>query len=159
MQTQTNLNSKDTLANVAEGGSSPRHDAEYKQFIEWLALPVKERELKTQKELAEQFGLSEWTLSQWKDRQGFWPAVEAVRKSWGKSKTPEVLNSLYNKALTGNAAEVKLWLQYIEGYSEKTKSEVTTKDISEEAAYRLRVSEIVHDIQRRDGPENSPHIG
>lgn len=33
METQTSLNSKDTLTDVVGGGSSPRHDAEYQQFI------------------------------------------------------------------------------------------------------------------------------
>ncbi|KKU22508.1 MAG: hypothetical protein UX31_C0001G0026 [Candidatus Nomurabacteria bacterium GW2011_GWA1_46_11] len=160
METQENLNPKATLADTAGTDASPRHATEYQQYIEWMALPIKEREPKTQKELAVQFGLSEWTLSQWKDRQGFWPAVEGVRKNWGKSKTPEVLSSLYRKALTGNAAEVKLWLQYMEGYSEKVKSEVTTNDITDEA-FHLRFKAMIEDIQKNpnSGHKPSPENG
>ena len=148
MDTLKNLNSNDTLAEVVGGEDAPRQATEYQQFIEWIALPAKEREPKTQKELAERFGLSEWTLSQWKLRDGFWPAVETIRKDWGKTRTPEVLHGLYTKALGGNAAEVKLWFEIVEGFIPKSKSDInaTTKDITDEA-FTLKLGGLLDELQ------------
>lgn len=152
MNTQENLNSKATSLEVVVVDAVPRHATEYQQFIEWMALPVKEREPKTQKELAVQFGLSEWTLSQWKLRNGFWPEVEKIRRSWAKGKTSEILEGLYKKAKEGHAAEVKLWLQYVEDYSEKTKSEVTTK-----SDFQLKLSSVIKDIRSGAYPNSTLH--
>ena len=156
MDTSLNLNSKDTLAETSGADGLPRHSAEYKQFVEWLALPVKEREPKTQKELAEQLGLSEWTLSQWKLRDGFWPEVEAIRKGWGKGKTTEVLNGLYQKALSGNASEVKLWMQIMENFAEKNKTDLTTRAVSIEISEVLarKHGDLTRDINSEVGEIN-----
>jgi hypothetical protein len=97
-----------------------RYPAEYEEFIIWMALPEFYRVPKTQRELAEKFGVGEDTLSEWKQREGFWEAVERKRKEWGKERTPNVILGLYRKAVRdGNAAEAKLWLQYFEGWAEK----------------------------------------
>lgn len=80
-----------------------RHHDEYLEFVSWTALPASKRHPGTQKELAARFGLSEWTLSQWKLRDGFWSEVNRIRKEWGKDQTPEVLAGLLEKAKSGDA--------------------------------------------------------
>lgn len=92
----------------------------FNEFVEWAALPSPLREPEYQKDFAEKWGVQSITLSRWKKRQDFWEAVAATRLMWAKDKTPDVIHALYkNAAKTGSAAEVKLWLQAIEDWSEK----------------------------------------
>ena len=142
MDTLKNLNSNGTLTEVAEGDTSPRHETEFKEFIGWIALPIKERQPETQKELAEQFGLSEWTLSQWKKRDGFWMEVNDVRKEWGKGKTPEVMNGLYERAKTGDPAAARLWLEVVENHTTRSKT-----DINSVNKYTIGLKEYLDEIQ------------
>jgi hypothetical protein len=105
-----------------------RHFDEYHQFVAWIGLPVSLRIPKTQKELAKNLGVGEDTLSEWKQRDGFFKAVEKKRKEWGQERTPEVIHALYKRIMKyGGATETKLWLQYIENWSEKTAPEETSK--------------------------------
>jgi len=97
-----------------------RHQAEYLDFIIWIATPNSLRVPKTQQELAKKFGVGQDTLSEWKTRHDFWIKVKEKRKEWGRERTPDVILALYNRIIkTGGAQEVKLWLQYFEDWSEK----------------------------------------
>lgn len=118
MKKQTPNNSKD------EASQKLRHFDEYNRFVAWIALPNSLRIPKTQKDFAKQIGVGEDTLSEWKQRGGFFKAVEKKRQKWGLEKTPEVLYALYTRILkNGEAQEVKLWLQFFDGWSEKTITE------------------------------------
>lgn len=97
-----------------------KHQMEFLDFITWVATPKELRIPKTQQELSQKFGVGQDTLSEWKSRPGFWISVVEKRKQWGRERTPEVIMALYNRIIrTGNAPEVKLWLQYFEDWSEK----------------------------------------
>lgn len=132
--------------------SGLKHPSEYLEFIHWIATPDEFREPKTQRELAEKFGVGEDVLSDWKKRDGFWEEVKRKIRSWGQDKMPDILDALYREITkTGRAAEVKLWLQYVEGWSEKveTKSTGTVRQYiiirgSEETAKTL-------DLQEKNG--------
>jgi hypothetical protein len=101
--------------------SKIRHQIEYRDFIEWIATPTSARNPKTQQELSKKFGVGQDTLSEWKHRQDFWTEVARKRKEWGREKAPDIVKALYDRIIkTGGAAEVKLWLEYFEGWSEKT---------------------------------------
>jgi len=107
-----------------------RYQAEYNEFIAWIALPEEFRSPKTQGELAKKFGVCQDTLSDWKKIASFWDQVKAERQRWGKERTPNVILGLYKKAVKeGNAAEAKLWLQYIEGWTEKKDIEAAIKTL------------------------------
>ena len=97
-----------------------RHPWEFSEFVRWTALPEPLREPKTQKKLADVYGVGADVISDWKKRNGFWNEVRAHLKDFGKERTPDVLYGLFRKAREGNAAEVKLWLQYFETFSEKS---------------------------------------
>ncbi len=102
-----------------------KKEIEYRLFIQWLATPDIARELKTQTAFAEKFNVAEKTLSEWKDRDGFWEAVNKENKKLCKNKTAEVLNALYRKITTNAAAaEVKLWLEFVEDWSAKTEVKI-----------------------------------
>lgn len=130
LNSQINLNNSSLDAGL-------RHGEEYLEFITWTALPTSERHPRTQKELAAKFNLSEWTLSQWKLRDGFWIEVGKLRKEWGKDKTPEVLAGLLEKAKAGDASAARLWLEFVENHTTRNKADISIAPqifISEEIA-------------------------
>ncbi len=105
-----------------------RHNFEYREFILWVSLPKELREPRTQVELSKKFRVGEDTLSSWKKQRGFWEEVAKKRKDWSKEKTSDVIYSLYKRILeTGNSAEVKLWFQLMEDWSERLMN-ITEKD-------------------------------
>lgn len=97
-----------------------RHNFEYHEFILWISLPKELREPKTQVELSKKFRVGQDTLSSWKKQRGFWDEVSKKRKDWSKEKTSDVIYALYKRIVeTGNSAEVKLWFQLMEDWSER----------------------------------------
>ena len=106
-----------------------KHPLEFSQFISWLALPESLRNPQNQKDLAEKFGVGEDTLSDWKKRNGFWNEVKTQHKDFGKARTADVLEGLYHKAKKGTAPEVRLWLQYFEGFSERAELDTEIKQV------------------------------
>ena len=68
------------------------------------------------------------TLTGWKKKEDFWNRVRKQIYTWGKSKTPQVLQSLYDRAFVeGKAPEVKLWLEYFEQFNPKQRIEFEDK--------------------------------
>ena len=92
---------------------------EFLQFAEWVALPSPLREPQTQEEWAKEQGIKPGTLSAWKQKPEFWEVVAGQRKLWCRDKTSDVIAGLFRTASRGMAAEVKLWLQLVEEWSEK----------------------------------------
>ena len=122
-------------------------EKEYEAFIKWWALPsllrraTEERldsygftpddipdefqNIKTQTDFAKKFSVSVDTLTDWKKRKDFWDRVKKETKEWVRGRTPNVILGLYQTAVReGNAAEVKFWMQYVEGWVEKGKIEL-----------------------------------
>jgi len=93
----------------------------FQEFCLWSALPTPLRNPKTQREFEEKWGVHKNTVAKWKKRQDYWEMVANARREWSKDKTSDVIHGLYRNASTrGEAAEVKLWLQAVEDWSEKT---------------------------------------
>ena len=93
-------------------------------FIEWCALPDPLRDPKTQRDFAKQHGVSEVTLSHWREDDDFWQEVERRIRKWGKDKVPNVIASLYRGVIRDKkAGEVKLYLEWITNWREKTEIE------------------------------------
>lgn len=107
---------------------------EYLQFVEWCSLPSALRKPKDQKKLAKELGVDETTLSNWKKRDDFWDLVRVNIKGWAKGKTPEVIQSIFIGATmngeAGQAANAKLWLQWVDEWAEK--SDVSIYDAERE---------------------------
>ena len=85
---------------------------EFRQFIEWYALPDIFRNPKTQKEFAQKNNLNETTLVGWKKLDEFKKGVEGILKSWTWDKNRNVIASIYKSALKGNAASQRLWAEW-----------------------------------------------
>ena len=60
-------------------------------FAEWLALPVSERQPKTQAALAEQLDVTESTLVNWKKNNALWDYRDTLLRHEGKDLVPEAL--------------------------------------------------------------------
>jgi len=107
------------------GRTAIKRLAEYRKFILFMATPQQFREKEfgfiDQQSFAKNLGISERTLNFWKHRDEFWPEVNKAMDAYLKQYTPSVRGAMLNKILkTGDAAEVKLWHQLVEGWSEKT---------------------------------------
>ena len=120
-----------------------KHPAIFEEFVKWIALPDPFKQPQTQGEFAEKYKIGRETLSDWKQREGFWEAVKEERIKWGKERTPNVIAGLYRKAVRdGNASEAKLWLQYIEGWAEEQKIDIHGKEIGEIAEALKKIAKI-----------------
>ncbi|MDD4661855.1 MAG: hypothetical protein PHG24_01060 [Candidatus Pacebacteria bacterium] len=128
-----------------------RHNFEYHKFILWIALPKELRKPNTQVELSKHFGVGQDTLSEWKKRTGFWEEVAKQRKEWSKEKTSDIIYALYKRIIeTGNAAEVKLWFQLIEDWSER----LTASIEEENPLTKLTDNELAELIKKQNAKFN-----
>ena len=96
-----------------------RRVPEFLEFASWYALPRWERTPETQKELAEQIGVSQDTLTDWKKHPEFWPLVLQLLREWMRERTSDVIGGLYQKITSGKggASDVRLFLSLSEGRS------------------------------------------
>lgn len=99
----------------------------YEAFCEWAAKPTPLKEDKTMQDFAKKWDVRPETLTRWKKKQDFWEKVAEWRITWARDKTSDVVHGLFKRAATrGEAAEVKLWMQLIEDWSEKAPPPVST---------------------------------
>ena len=61
------------------------------RLAEWLAIPLIERQPKTQAELAIQLGVTEATLCNWKHNPELWDYRDKLLRQTGKDLVPEAL--------------------------------------------------------------------
>ena len=124
------------IPNTPKNGTL-KNPLEFQEFIVWIATPEPLREPKTQRDLAVKLGVGEDTLSEWKQRAGFWDEVKKEWDKWGKEKTNNVIVRFYQKILSPDVstADFKLWFQFFLDWSEKTEVEhsgtVNVKDMKE----------------------------
>lgn len=75
----------------------PHKVDKYHEFILWFAMPTLEREklgISTQTAFSEFYGVTQQTLSNWKNRPDFEPRVDHVQMQWGKEKTSDVIQGI-----------------------------------------------------------------
>jgi hypothetical protein len=110
---------------------NPKCQTLFNDFVAFTALPLgfrqKEYGYETEKEWREAHrgkkSISPNTTHLWKQKEEFWDAVQALWKQWSRDKTPTVISALFKTAAKeGKAPEVKLWMQVVEGWQEKTEN-------------------------------------
>lgn len=105
---------------------------EYNQFVTWYAMPAPFRKTsgvpKNQKQMARSLKVSEVVLSRWKRDPSFAEDVKRERLNWAKEQTADVIYALYQRAIAGKAADVKLWMGLFENFKEKTVEEKEVGD-------------------------------
>lgn len=81
-----------------------------KRFILWLALPKAMRVPKTQGLLANDLGVHQDTLSQWKNIPGFRDEVTAAAREYMRDDVPIVLDTIRKLAIKGSVAHLNMFL-------------------------------------------------
>ena len=117
-------------------GKNKRFDGVRKEKVAFgifLSMPSKIRG--TQKDFAELWKISENSLSLWKNDEAVKEVRSALIKAFLYDKTPDVLEALYNNAVTVNPwtghtdiGSIKLWLQFVEEWKEGQTLGLTDKD-------------------------------
>lgn len=103
-----NPNQSDSVRVIANIQRVP----EFMRFAKWCGTPRRLRQPSTQKELAEEIGVNQDTLTDWKNHPDFWPLVKDTVVRWMREKVPDVLGGLYEKAANrGSAKEVEFFLR------------------------------------------------
>lgn len=93
----------------------PRHVIERLGIDDELAMSL--LDIKNQTEFAERFGIKDLgTLSEWNRKIEEAGGLMKSIHLWAKRLTPNVVSALYREATkTGRAAEVKAWMEIVEG--------------------------------------------
>ena len=93
----------------------PRHVIEKLGIDDELAMSL--LDIKNQTEFAERFGIKDLgTLSEWNKKIEESGGLMKTIHLWAKRLTPNVVSALYREATkTGRAAEVKAWMEIVEG--------------------------------------------
>lgn len=113
----------------------------YIAFTQWFAIPKDLRNLKTQKEFAKAYGVSEDTLSKWRQRPNFWKTTETSVKSHFQELISDGLQAMYNKSIIrkGDPRAMTVFLQYVANFNPKTivelppapENQIPTGDVNE----------------------------
>ena len=99
---------------------------EYWQLVEYMATPTPMRKPGTLIELAKQLGVHNTTLSRWQNVPEFYRDVRSKIKNVLRGELPDVFYALRNKIYKdGSAKEIKLFLQWVDDFVEKTEIEHT----------------------------------
>jgi hypothetical protein len=93
----------------------PRHVIEKLGIDDEMAMSL--LDIKNQTEFAQKFGIKDpGTLSAWNKKIDEDGGLMKNISMWAKRLTPNVISALYREATkTGKAAEVKAWMEVVEG--------------------------------------------
>lgn len=86
---------------------------EFIRFTRWYATPKQFREPENQKQFAEEVGVCEDTLTDWKQNPKFWLFVQRAMSEWMKEHIPDVIGGLYLKTQGDkcSAKDVEMFLR------------------------------------------------
>jgi hypothetical protein len=104
---------------------------EFRQYGLFMALPIEDRKdvfgFTTDKQFAEHFKVQTSTLSRWKWEEDLWEIRDQYLIVF-KKHTAEIIASLAKRAKrTGEAFHTLSFLKVVEGFTEKTGLDVTSK--------------------------------
>jgi len=86
---------------------------EFAEFVQFCATPRVLRKIKTQREFAKEFGVSEDTLTDWKKTPEFLDRIRQIILEREQEGLSDVINALRGEAESGNPSAIRLWLQYV----------------------------------------------
>ncbi len=100
-------------SDISKKFSSIKLINEFEEFMQFCSTPRSMRKIKTQKDFAQKFGLSEDTLTNWKKMPGFFEAIQWRVIDREQDHLTEIIETLRMKAESGNVAAIKFYLQHI----------------------------------------------
>jgi hypothetical protein len=89
------------------------------QFARWLCLPKNVRQPRTQRALAQVWGMNECTLSEWKHLPGFSDLVHEETMVELASGWPQVVHSMIREGAGGNVEAAKFVGKLARRYGDK----------------------------------------
>jgi len=120
-------------------------------YLTWLTLPGSQRTPSTKKEVAEVIGRDIRTLQKWEVEPEFNAKRLRMLIAHFAPSTPDVIEALKYKALDGDTAAIRLWLEKIESLSDKLQVYVDAH-VEHNVTYQ-QVLEII----RHDSGSNQEH--
>jgi len=165
---------EDTLENETNANLKPYMEKEFNLYKIWRRLPTtirgqKEKtlillgfdkalvpllQIRTQKDFAKKFKVAETTIVSWNNHLEANPEKNEERFAWAKDLTKNLIFALYKNGLAdGDASKVKLFLQYIENFEEKTG--VKVEDTRETTLLRNELNSVLNQIAEPEGGENA----
>lgn len=112
-----------------------------RQFMLFLALPKSARKPKTQRAFADQYGVSEDTLSIWKRLPNFADEVATLARELVKDDVPDVLGTIRQKAKEGIPYHTNIFLAMAGLSSDVANANsqrvFTEKDLSDDELLRI----------------------
>jgi len=125
----------------------------YEDFVRFTALPrgIRQKEygfeddqswrFKAKEKFSRKCDVSQTTIARWKNHKEFWNDVRVKMHEWAKDFTPSVIGSLMRTAVReGKAAEVKLWMQIFEDFTEKESMTASVK-LENEQDFNSKISD------------------
>jgi len=97
-----------------------------RRFIEWLATTKYDRIPSTEKELAQDMGITDRTLRNWKKKPGLQEAVLQRTRELLGDRLPEIYGALGREAEKGSFQHIKLAMEMLGEYVER--QEISGKD-------------------------------
>lgn len=96
---------------------------QFLEFVRWYGTPSWLKETKTQKEFAELIGVSQDTLTDWKNHKEFRNLVGKFIREWMQERIPDVIDGFCDKIISGKGGskDVELFLRLTEGESKIAK--------------------------------------
>lgn len=98
-------------------------DARKVAFLDFLAIPRSLRK-NDQKDFAREIQVTPQTLSEWKKLPGFTDELTRRIRENAKNDAADVIQALGKRAKSGDPTAIKLWMQYVMGWTEKTVHQV-----------------------------------
>lgn len=129
---------------------------EFERYGFFLSMPVKERMEEfgfyTDKQFADFYKMNNATLTEWKKDERLWSIRNEHLKGMRKY-TASIIAALAKKAMEqGDASEVTQWMKIIEGWTEKSGLDITSKGQS------LTFSDIVKSLNSKPDAGDSQEV-
>jgi hypothetical protein len=132
-----------------------RNESARAHLVEWLALPVFQREPKTQAEFAKNFHVHFTTVSSWKAEPGFMDRVRDRANEIAREGHPDVVKALLRNIHDGDTQAIKIYPDYFQSMKPVEKIQVQKQlrewtDEELEAKYQEAVA------SHKQRPEHTP---
>jgi len=112
--------------------------ADQRTYLEWLCLPVPLRTPKTKTEYSEQTTVPRRTLYYWENNPLFNQERLNHIKQNQKNYTAQILETLRDKAISGDIQAIRTWLEWVEG-TENTLNIKHTGNVDSHIVFQFEV--------------------
>ena len=113
------------VKNEMQASPTKRLTPKQRAFLEWLALPKAARHPPTQGMLANQLGVTDRTLNNWKRKFDLSEKAARMAREAVTEHLPDIYAALIREAKSGKYRQIKLVLEMAGHYVEKKERKIT----------------------------------